>query len=156
MEALVEALMQWIGDHSDLKVANLTPPEIVMMSPEELTREFYSDAPDLLPEDGVDDRVNALYAASDGQVGTIYLLAPEAVPDAKYYDDPMENPFFREVLLHELVHHVQWQTKLNESWACPREGEKQAYILGGRYLHAVGATDPLPNRMFWAHMYSLC
>jgi len=156
MEAIVEALMQWIGDHSPLKSAQVEPPRIVLMSPEELTREFYSDAPHLLPAGGIDDRINALYAASDGANGTIYALEPGAVEDASYYEDPSDNPFFRELILHELVHHLQWQSHLNEGWACPREGEMQAYLLGGRYLQDVGATDPFPNRMFWARMYSLC
>jgi len=156
MEAIVEALMQWIGDNSTLQYENVPPPLVMLLSPEELTREFYSEAPDLLPAGGVDDRINALYAPADGAHGTIYVLEPEAVPDAKYYEDPTENPFFRELVLHELVHHLQWQEHLNETWVCPREGEMDAYVLGGRYLRAVGATDPLPNRMFWAHMYSQC
>lgn len=156
MEAIVEALMQWIEDHSALNKTHAPPPRVLLMSPEELTREFYSDAPDLLPAGGIDDRINALYAPGDGAHGTIYVLEPEAVPDAKYYEDPSENPFFREIVLHELVHHMQWQEGLNETWACQREGELEAYVLGGRYLRSVGATDPLPNRMFWARMYSQC
>jgi len=156
MEAIVEALMKWIGDNSSLKYENVPPPLVMLLSPEELTREFYSEVPDLLPAGGVDDRINALYAPADGAHGTIYVLKPESVPDAKYYEDPTENPFFRELVLHELVHHLQWQEHLNEAWVCPREGEMDAYVLGGRYLRAVGATDPLPNRMFWAHMYSQC
>ncbi|MCV2877656.1 hypothetical protein OE699_02225 [Sedimentimonas flavescens] len=156
MELLVEALLQWISEHSDMSIEGIDPPEVVLMTPTQLTREFYSDAPHLLPTSGVDDRVNALYAATDGKHGTIYSLAPDFVSDASYYEEPSENPLFREIHLHELVHHVQWQSGVNETWDCAREGEAEAYRLGGLYLVAVGASDPLPNRMFWAKMYSLC
>lgn len=37
------------------------------------------------------------------------------------------------------------------SWA-----EKEAYLLGGRYLAAQHVADPLPNRNFRAHIYSRC
>ncbi|WP_425426577.1 hypothetical protein [Antarctobacter heliothermus] len=63
---------------------------------------------------------------------------------------------FREILLHELVHHVQRNTGLWDEWACPAIGETEAYRLGGRYLRQTRTADPLPNRNFWAAIYARC
>ena len=156
MDPLLDALLAWIERNTDYDTADLPRPAIVLMDPEELTVEFYSAAPQLLPEDGVDDRLLALYSAEDGPHGTLYVLAPRHVADAEYWEDPAENPIFREIVLHELVHHVQWQTGTADDWPCPAFGEREAYLLGGRYLREVGATDPIPNRNFWAHAYSTC
>lgn len=156
MEQLATALLVWIAAHSDLETRALPLPEIVLMSPQTLTREYYTGAPHLIPKDGVDDRLNALYAAEDGPNGTIYTLAPAHIDGAADFDDPADNPLFREIILHELVHHAQWQTGQPESWACQSQGEKDAYHLGGHYLKELRVTDPIPNRNFWAHMYSLC
>jgi hypothetical protein len=156
MDILVGALLAWIGANSRFETAGIAPPDVVMLAPEALTAEYYSGVPHLLPEDGVDERLNALYAATDGAVGTIYILHPDVTPDAEHFDDTTENPLWREMLLHELVHHVQWRTGEADTWSCAAAGEREAYHLGGLYLRQVNATDPLPNRNFWAHMYSRC
>jgi hypothetical protein len=104
----------------------------------------------------VDDRLLALYSNEDGPHGTLYVLAPEFVADAEYFEDPTENPIFRGIVLHELIHHVQWATGTADTWPCPSRREEEAYILGGRYLRQTHTTDPIPNRNFWAHAYSTC
>jgi len=50
--------------------------------------------------------------------------------------------------LHELVHHVQWQTGAADTWACPAAGEREACALGGIHLRQRRADDPPPNRNF--------
>ena len=50
-------------------------PDVVLLAPAALTREYYRDAAASLPADGVDERVLALYACS-----------PTCTPDA----DPVE------------------------------------------------------------------
>ena len=156
MDALIDALLDWIGAQTDYDIAQLPRPAVIELSPEELTLEYYSGAPQLLPADGVDDRLNALFNFVDGAHGTIYLLEADEIDGADYFDDPTENPLFREILLHELVHFVQWQTGAAETWDCPSYGEREAYLLGGAYLRASRTTDPMPNRMFWAHAYARC
>ena len=156
MDPLLDALLAWIGDNTAYDVAQVPRPALVELSPEELTEELYADAPQLLPEDGVDDRLLALYSNEDGPHGTLYVLAPEFVADAGYFEDPTENPIFREIVLHELIHHVQWATGTADTWPCPSRGEEEAYTLGGRYLFETNTPDPLPNRAFWAHAYSVC
>ena len=156
MDPLLDALLDWIGANSAYDVSSVPRPALVELAPEELTRELYADAPQLLPEDGVDDRLLALYSHEDGEHGTLYVLTPEYVADAEYWEDPAENPIFREIVLHELIHHVQWQTGAADTWPCPSRGEEEAYTLGGRYLRQTHTPDPIPNRAFWAHAYSTC
>ena len=156
MDPLIALLLGWIAENTDYQTEAIEPPAVVAMTPQELTKEYYSGAPHLLPDDGVDDRLNALYSFEDGPNGTIFIIAPEFVDDAEHFDEPSENPLYREILLHELVHHVQWETGEADAWACQSYGEREAYILGGQYLRQLRYDDPLKNRMFWAHMYARC
>jgi len=156
MDLLVDALLAWIETNTDYATADLPRPAVVLLEPEALTLEYYAAAPQLVPSDGVDDRLLALYSATDGPHGTLYVLAPRYVTDAEHWPDPAENPLFREIVLHELIHHVQWQSGAADTWPCPKHGEREAYLLGGRYLNEAGATDPIPNRNFWAHVYATC
>jgi hypothetical protein len=156
MDMLLDALLAWIGEHSAYDVSGIAPPDVVQMSPAALTAEYYTGVAHLIPDGGVDVRLNALYAANDGAGGTIYILRATEIAGADRFDDPTANPLWREILLHELVHHVQWRTGEAASWACPAMGEKAAYHLGGVYLRQTRTTDPLPNRTFWGHIYSRC
>jgi hypothetical protein len=109
-----------------------------------------------MPDDGVDERLNALYAPGDGAHGTIYIIAPRHVENASDYDQPIDNPLFREILLHELVHHAQHHSGAADDWVCLSIGEAEAYRLGGIYLRDLRVDDPLPNRNFWGAIYSRC
>ncbi|WP_417721920.1 hypothetical protein [Salipiger sp.] len=156
MDALIDALLDWIADHSAREIADVPHPVVLELSPRELTREFYSGVASLMPEDGVDERVNALFAVTDGPHGTIYILDARGIEGAAEYDDPHDNPLWREILLHELVHHVQHVSGEARGWACRNAGEMEAYVLGGRYLRERRVSDPMGNRMFWARAYSTC
>ena len=156
MEMILDALLEWIATQTDYPVADLPHPVVRMLSAEEMTQEYYSGVPHLAPDDGVDERINALFSMEDGENGTIYLLAPSEIEGAAEFDSPTDNPLWREILLHELVHYVQWRTGASAGWDCLAMGEPEAYHLGGRYLKQVGATDPLPNRNFWARIYARC
>ena len=156
MDSLIAALLAWIASNSPYDTASMPPPRVIEMTPQELTREYYADAMQLMPADGVDDRINALFAHADGPTGTIYIMAAPQVADADQFDNPHDNPLWREILLHELVHHAQWQSGTAATWACQSYGEREAYLLGGRYLKEVHTDDPMPNRMFWAQLYARC
>ncbi len=156
MDMLLAALMLWIGGNSDYSTSNIPLPQVVVMTPVELTREFYSDVPQLLPPGKVDERILALYAFDDGNHGTIYVRDCRHDSELDYGEDDCDDPAYQERLLHELVHHVQRLSGVMEHFPCRNFGEKEAYLLDGRYLKARHATDPLPNRNFWAHMYSRC
>lgn len=156
MDMLIDALLEWIAANSAYETRTMVHPVVLELSPQDLTREFYSGAPQLIPTGGIDDRVLGLYAPDDGSHGTIYLLAPANVADAEFFDVPEDNPIFREMLLHELIHHAQWQSGTAATWPCDKIGESEAYLLGGRWLKQRGVTDPIPNRNFWAHVYTAC
>ncbi|WP_424967034.1 hypothetical protein [Dinoroseobacter sp. S375] len=156
MTELMTALMLWISANTAYETAGLPLPELVEMTPAELTAEYYTDVPHLIPSQGIDTRVQALYSQQDGPHGRVYVLAAHLVEGADQDDDPYSNPAFREMVLHELIHHVQFQTGTTETYLCPAQGEAEAYAAGGLYLRQRNAPDPLPNRNFWGHVYSRC
>lgn len=156
MEFLIDALITWIGDNTEYDVTDMPHPAVIALSPEELTREYYSGVAHLMPDDGVDERLNALFSREDGPNGTIFLLASNFIEHSGEFDSPHDNPLFREILLHELVHYVQWKSGTSDGWDCLAMGEPEAYTLGGRYLRQTRTTDPLPNRLFWGRIYARC
>ena len=154
MTDLMTALMIWISANTGYDTTGMPLPDLVEMTPEELTAEYYTGVPHLIPAKGVDDRVQALYAPGDGPDGRVYVLAATHVDGAE--DDPYGNPLFQEMVLHELLHHVQYESGAAEGWLCPAQGEVEAYAAGGKFLKQRYVTDPMPNRTFWAHIYSRC
>lgn len=96
--------------------------------------------------------VRGLHAASlvEGSRAT-----PKVLDDvfAMIFD---KNPILTERLLHELVHHVQYQSGTMAKFTCTALGEKEAYRLGGLYFNRHHVVDPMPNRNFWANAYSRC
>ncbi len=158
-DMMVPRLMTWIATNTDYDTKNLRSPEVIELSPQELTREAYSSNPMLVPADGVDKSYLALYSYEHGSNGTIYVLGPKWFdPDAtadRYYE-AYENPVFQERVLHELIHHVQHVSGAYKAFRCRNFGEKEAYMLGGRFLRQHHVDDPLPNRSFWALLRSLC
>jgi hypothetical protein len=156
MDGLIDALLAWIGDNSTYDTHDIPHPIVRQLSAEELTREYYTGVAHLMPDDGVDERLNALYATTDGAHGTIYVIEAVAVEGAEEFEIPEDNPLFREIVLHELVHHVQHHSGAADGWQCLSIGETEAYRLGGRYLRELRVDDPLPNRNFWAAIYARC
>lgn len=156
MEALSLALLLWIGEHSPYNTDDMSVPEVIEMSPQSLTKEAYSEHPDKAPASGVDERIYALYAFEDGPQGTIYILSADLTEGAEHYTNPIDNPLFQERLLHELVHHAQRISGKYDQIPCRNFAEKDAYLLGGQFLKENGVADPMPNRQFWAHLYSRC
>lgn len=137
-----------------------------------------------MPANGIDDRILALYDAQNG--GAVYLRVDPALVDNNIKSDRFrpvafqtpngfadslltendhadansalfeDNPILTERLLHELVHHVQHHSGAYDTFPCMAYGEKEAYRLGGLYFDRHYMEDPMPNRQFWAHVYSRC
>ena len=176
MESVAQALLLWIASHSHYQIDDISIPNILFLSAEEITAEYYGHRTDLIPDTGVDDRVLALYDASAGRNGAIYLrreqgnqvsrtvgrqgnsTAPSTLAPSPKSDMEMlrDDPVLTERLLHELVHHVQFQSGMTDKFPCRAYGEKEAYRLGGLYFRKRNVEDPIPNRKFWTHMYSRC
>ena len=147
MGELVAALLVWIGAHTGYPVAGIPRPEVRLVTAQEITAEYYAEARiSAYERPEVDDRIWALYDMEGGAHGIIYVVD----------DKPLDDVEFQERLLHELVHHVQRVNGQYDRYLCPAQGEREAYRLGGQFLKERHAEDPLPNRDFWAAMYSRC
>lgn len=156
MEILAAFLMTWIADHSDYQTRDMPLPAIVELAPEELTRQAYSDQPELIPADGIDERVFAMYVFEDGDHGTVYVLGRRWVDGRMIHQGKVGSPAFQERLLHELVHHVQHMSGAYDRFPCRNHGEREAYLLGGKFLASQRVHDPLPYRVVMANRRSQC
>lgn len=157
MEQVAVSLLLWLAAHSSYEVGGLAPPPIVLLTPAALSALVREGAAEAAPAEPLPAiHVHGLYRPRDGPAGTVYLVRPEDTPGAERYAQPSDNPWFRERLLHELVHFVQHASGETSSYRCPSQGEYRAYQLGARYLHQIGAADPLPNRRMLAFMATGC
>ena len=172
MEKLIATLLIYIGANTGYDVSKVSPPEIRLLSAQEMTDEYYGGSDSTRPESGIDSRIFALYNYEDSQEGIILLLDPRLndaltaetvdadetpLDRTKPLDQKwLDNHVFQEQLLHELIHHVQYQTGQVNQFPCAAYSEREAYLLGGKFLRERHATDPLPNRNVLAYMYSRC
>ncbi len=172
MDNLIATLMLWISSNTTYDVTQIQPPEIRLVSPYEITSEYYRGSDEARPESGIDARIFALYNAKDAKNGIIFLVDPRLTSNLSMesadtdesvkgrskllHREWLENPVFQEQLLHELIHHVQHQTGAINQFPCPAYGEREAYLLGGKYLNQRYVGDPLPNRKLLAYRYGHC
>lgn len=150
IETLIGSLLMWIASNSTYDTSNIQQPDVLLVSAHEITAEYYSEAPERAPTGEIDPRIKALYTPLEGESGTIYLRFT-GDPDELYDDIATQ-----EILLHELVHHVQWQTGVAETWRCQNEGELEAYALGAEFLRQESYQDHFLSRRAWAQIYSTC
>ena len=145
------ALLAWLDANADYPPLDGIPPPIVReLGAEALTAELRGVPHDSVSPDEADPRVHALYSPEDGPHGTIFILEAISTPGLQPGEPPLENPVFRERLLHELVHHVQFHTGAYAAFECRRLAEVDALRLGALYLRRQHADDPFPER--WALM----
>lgn len=155
MEALLAMLLTWLADNTEMDTENIPRPTVIELSPEELTKEYYSDSA-VVAASPVDNRLLALYSWTDGPSGTIYILGRKYLGVSAGDDAGLDNPIFQERLLHELVHHVQYHNGQYNEFDCAKQGELAAYLIGGKFFRNIKITDPLPNRQHLARRYSRC
>ena len=119
--ALVIQLIGWIADHLDYDMSRLkpAPPTIRFCVVGET---IHYEGRDLLVEDN-------LRAAYDRSARVIQLVAPW---DADKLED-------QSVLLHELIHDVQLQSR---TWDCPQQPEYEAYQMQAEWLQEHGLAVP--------------
>jgi hypothetical protein len=125
-EALKIALIEWIGANSDYDVSAIrVRPPAVKFCEHGTTLVYQGKAIHF------GDRLNGVYDETTEQ---ICLAKPWNASNTKD----------RGILLHELVHHVQYQSK---SWACAKATEWEAYKLQEAWLLEKGA-EPGFNWMY--------
>ena len=130
MKELVLTLMLWIGGQTGFPIPD--PPTVEIKTTRELNNVLY-DCENLInqdkalydsvcisdTEDVESNKVTNVLALYNNETKEIYLPS--------YFD--MNNLAHRAILLHELVHHLQYNAGYNKKVRCPGLLEKQAYDL---------------------------
>lgn len=128
MKELTVALLMWIGSHTPLAYDGSHAPGVVRVHHDELVQILYQDdRPRDIDVDNVS--VAGLYNFKDGN---IYLLDSVDVSTVEG----------RAVLVHELVHYLQYHHGQDKSIQCMRMLEPQAYRTQADYLDQHGKTSP--------------
>jgi hypothetical protein len=124
MKELTLALLTWIGAHTSLAYDGSDLPQIAQIDQRQLVRILYDGSlPHGLDIDSV--TVEGLYNFRDGKIylsNTIDLATTEG----------------RSVLVHELVHYLQYQQGLDRAVSCMRALEPSAYAAQAGYLRQHG------------------
>ena len=120
MKDIVVSLLLWISSQSSLVYDGTTTPGVIKVSKHELVNEMYDGAPPFSLN------VNAVTAIGmyNFNKGDIYLL--------DHID--LNTVTGRSVLLHELVHFLQYEHGIDKTISCKRKLELLAYTLEKKYL----------------------
>jgi hypothetical protein len=122
----VDELVQWIGENSDYPGELARYPAVVFLPRETINYLFYEGSAGIA-YDG-QDRVKALYLDGMMFLGDDFTLGKHDY-----------------ILLHELVHHLQFEHK--REFRCKAEQEREAYALQIRFVEATGRGE-VPNALF--------
>lgn len=128
-------LYKFISDHSDYTTTNVPAFKLQFKNTEQLMQIYYgplanSNSSGLL-------EVQAVYSG-----GTMILR------------DDFDIDTMSHVLLHELVHHVQFMS--GRAFECPQAMEWEAYDIMDKYIEATGVgekTDPLFKMLMTCKMH---
>ena len=140
MKELVITLMIWIGGQTGFLIPE--PPILSINTPTEIRqimyqcdRLKYEDAYlyDTFCIDDLNPESIDVIAVYDDDAGIIYLPT--------YFD--MNNMAHKAILLHELIHHVQFKSGFYKKVRCRQMLEKQAYDLMDIWLEENDAVMPV-------------
>jgi hypothetical protein len=139
MKEIILAMMVWIGGQTGLPVPEL--PIISVKTPTEI-RQIAYECDKLKTENKPlykaicipdnDPKAIDVIAIYDRETGTIYLPT--------YFDK--NNVAHRAILLHEIVHHLQYESDYHKTVQCMPLLEKQAYDLMDIWLEENNAVMP--------------
>lgn len=120
MKELTLALLLWISSNTSLTYDGLQVPEVMQVPEEKLADILYHGQ---VPKGRNVNRVSVagVYNFRDG---AIYLLDSE----------DLETVEGRAVLVHELVHYLQYRNGLDKSVECIRKLEPAAYAAQTKFL----------------------
>ena len=128
-QELMKALITWINQHSDFDHNISDLPEIVKVSANKMLQVAFGGP---LPK-AVDPTSLKIYGLYNFNEKAIYIL--DKVDMTTYAG--------KAILLHELVHFLQYQYGRDEGLACKNELESLAYFLEARYLTSHGHTSDI-------------
>lgn len=130
MEALVVGLVLWINQHSCLDYdIRHGIPAVRQAAHETLIAVIIEDHTDL---DDKDD-AKSFQGAADKLVAVYDHRKKEILISSKI---DMKSPYARSVIVHELVHYIQYQRGMNRKVDCLNALEKDAYNIQACYMDA--------------------
>ena len=121
-------LLDWIGEATDYPVTGLRD-DLPAISFCRTGQTIAYEGHDMI----VDRSLNAAYDALDKR---IWLVLPWSAEDTRQVS----------ILLHELVHHVQFQSR---DWPCPQASEEEAYRLQHQWLAEHGLASGFNWFVIW-------
>ena len=128
MKELTIALLMWISSHTPMTYDGSHFPNVAAVPHEQLVHILYEgDVPQGLDLETVS--VAGLYNFRDGN---IYLLEDEGLTTIEG----------QAVLIHELVHYLQYYHGIDKQVGCMRELESAAYAAQAEFLAQHGKESP--------------
>lgn len=120
----VDELVRWISKHSDYPATVKNAPVFVFLTPQTIRHSFAGSSM------GYTEKQNVKAAQAKDRI-----ILPDTFTLGR--DDYM--------LLHELVHYLQYES--GKAFPCNEEREREAYVLQTAFVIETGAGD-MPNDMF--------
>jgi hypothetical protein len=121
-DELVSGLLGWINDHSSFKYEFDKIPEVKKVSARQIAEvAFGGKLPKAVNPDNL--QIFGLYNFNEGAV---YLL--DSID--------LDTDEGKGILLHELVHFLQYQSGMDDNVKCKNELESLAYVLEAKFLEA--------------------
>ncbi len=120
MKELTIALLMWIGSHTSMTYDGSHFPNVVKVPHDRLVHILYEGE---LPQ-GLDPETISIAGLYNFRDGNIYLLENE---DLTTIDG-------QAVLIHELVHYLQYYHGIDRQVECMRELESAAYAAQAQFL----------------------
>lgn len=128
MEALLLSLLLWINQNSTLQYdINQGLPKLKAASQMTLATVIIDDDATLAKEKNSRPFQNFI-----NQLEAVYKHDEKTILISSKID--LESAYARSVIVHELVHFIQYQQKMNEKVACLNALERDAYELQARYM----------------------
>lgn len=123
-DKLVKNLLDWVGSNSSFDISSDELPNVMRVSSDDMLQvAFKSQFPQ-----AVDANKLQIYGLYNFRDKTVYILDS--------LDLESENG--KGILLHELVHYLQYQYGDDKQVDCKNELERLAYLLEADYLHDHG------------------
>jgi len=120
MKELTIALLMWISSHTPMTYDGSHFPNVVTVPHERLVRILYKGD---LPQ-GLDPEIVSVAGLYNFRDGNIYLLE----------DEDLTTIEGQAVLIHELVHYLQYYDGIDKQVECMRELESAAYATQAEFL----------------------
>ncbi len=132
MKELVISLLLWISSNSQLAFDDNDLPDVIQVSKSELVSEMYEGSPP--------------YALNINNVSAVglYNFKKKDIFLLKKID--LNTIKGRAVLLHELVHFLQYEYKVDKKVNCKNQLEPLAYRLQVKYLIENGEVSNVSKR----------